>query len=67
MDKQKWKVILIIVSGVKYHFVACMAICNVHNKLLDLLSSVPCKICHIVCLVFLSFSFQTCFLRVYKL
>ena len=32
MDKKEWKAMLNIVSGVKYYFAACMAICNIHFK-----------------------------------
>ena len=37
MDKRYQKAILNSVSGVKYHFAACMMICNVHDKFQDLL------------------------------
>ena len=33
LDKQEWKAILYIVSGAKYHSVACMALRNVYYKL----------------------------------
>ena len=33
MDKHEWNAILNIVSGAKYHSVACMAIRNVYYKL----------------------------------
>ena len=36
MDKKEFKAILNMLSGVKYHFVACMAICKIHYKLEDL-------------------------------
>ena len=30
IEIQKWKAVLNIVSGVKYHFVICVTICNVY-------------------------------------
>ena len=33
IDKQGWKGVLNIVSGVKYQFFVCLAICNVYYKL----------------------------------
>ena len=37
MNKSGKLYIILFLSGVKYHFVACMAICNAHYKLKDLL------------------------------
>ena len=30
IEIQKWKVVLKVVSGVNYHFVICVTICNVY-------------------------------------